>query len=421
MSLRLMALAILAMAPCAFAQTPSLPAVLSLDDAIDRVALIHPDLRLVQSRRQVLDADLQTAGLRPPLSLGADVANVLGTGPYSGGRRAELTVTLAGVLERGGKLDARRTLARANIDALAPQREILRLDLLAETARRYLAVTAALRQREIAEQDIAQRRRAVAAAQLRLDAGASPESSLLTAQAALSQAELDRDRAFQAEHAARIHLAALWNEREADFATVSGDPLALPALADFQQLARLIERTPELAALAGDARIREAQLNLARSEAKADVQWQAGVRGLSESGDAALVGGFALPLGTAARAAPGIRAAETALAATPVERTAMLVRLSSTLAAAHGTYSTARLEVSRLDEEVLPKLARAERAADQAWRRGAISYLEWSQLQSQRVQARNRQLAAALQAQNALIEIQRLTGQSAVADAATLP
>jgi len=421
MSLRLMALAILAMAPCAFAQTPSLPAVLTLDDAIGRVALTHPDLRLVQSRRQVLDADLQAAGLRPPLSVGADVSNVLGTGSYSGARRAELTVTLASVLERGGKLDARRTLAQANLDTLAPQRETLRLDLLAETARRYLAVTGTLRQREIAEEDIAQRRRAVAAAQRRLEAGASPESSLLTAQAALAQAELDRDRAIQAEQSARIQLAALWNDREATFATVSGDPLTLPALADFRQLAELIERTPELAALAGDARVREAQLSLARSDAKANVQWQVGVRSLSETDDVALVGGFSMPLGTATRAAPDIRAAEARLAATPVERTAMMIRLSSTLAAAHGTYSTARLEVGRLGAEVLPALARAERAADQAWQRGAISYLEWSQLQSQRVQARSRQLSAALQAQNALIEIQRLTGQSALADVTTTP
>src|SRR5690606_42105786 len=60
---------------------------------------------------------------------------------------AELTVTLAGVLERGGKLDARRAVAQANLDSLAPQRETVRLDLMAEVARRYLAVTDARQQR----------------------------------------------------------------------------------------------------------------------------------------------------------------------------------------------------------------------------------------------------------------------------------
>src|SRR5690606_24972263 len=149
--------------------------------------------------------------------------------------------SLAGMLERGGKLDARRALAQANIDALAPQREILRLDIMAEVARRYLAITAATAQRRIAVDDIEQRARAVRAARLRLEAGASPAATLMTAQAALAQAELDRDRADQAVRAARLSLAALWNAHSVDFDTASGDPLRLPALQDFSQLAALLE------------------------------------------------------------------------------------------------------------------------------------------------------------------------------------
>lgn len=420
MLLRLAALCAFAVMSCAHAQAPSSAQILTLDDAVSRVAATHPDLRLVELRRQVLDAERQAAGFRPPLTFGADLGNVGGSGVYSGLRRAELTVSLAGVLERGGKLDARRTLAQANLDATAPQREIARLDLLAETARRYLAITAALREREIAEIDIEQRRRAVDAARRRLEAGASPQSSLLTAQATLAQAELDRDRARQAELAARQHLAALWNDRQAALGTVTGDPLALPALQDVARLGDLLDRTPELAMLAGEERVREAQLQLARTQARGDLQWQVGLRSFAQGNDVAMVGGVAMPLGSAARAAPRIRSAELMLRATPAMRQALVIQLYSTLAAAHGSYRTAQLEVGRLGEEVLPRLARAEQAADEAWRRGAISYLEWSQLQSQRIQARQRQLQAALQAQTALIEIQRLTGRSALADTADL-
>jgi cobalt-zinc-cadmium efflux system outer membrane protein len=67
----------------------------------------------------------------------------------------------------------------------------------------------------------------------------------------------------------------------------------------------------------------------------------------------------------------------------------------------------------------LPKLARAESAAERAYRGGAISYLEWAQLQSERTNARKQQLEAALDAQRALIEIQRLTGQAFVASPAS--
>lgn len=414
---RLAALAALAIAPCAIAQVPSPPEPLTLDAAISRVARTHPDLRLPVLQRAAAAARYEGAGFKPPLAFGVDIENALGTGASRGFDASEVTVSLAGVLERGGKLDARRALAQANIDTLAPQREITRLDLMGEVARRYLAITAARGQRRIALDDIEQRRRAVAAARVRLQAGASPASTLMTAQAALAQAELDRDRAVQAERAARLALAALWNAREADFTEVSGEPLQLPALEDFQQLAALLSDTPELALIAGEARVREAQLQLARSELRGNLSWQLGMRNNRDSGDTALVGGFSLPLGNARRAGPEIRAAEAELAMSAVQRESRALQLYSTLAEAHGRYATARLEVARLDSDVLPQLQRAEKAAESAWRAGAISYLEWAQLQAMRIEARQRQLDAALAAQTALIEIQRLTGQPLVATA----
>lgn len=415
MWMRLAALAAIAFVPCVYAQGTTPAAPLTLDDAIARVAQYHPDLRLAQAQRPVWEARRDAAGLSPPLTVGVELENALGSGDARGVDAAEVTVTLAGVLERGGKLDARRAVAQANLDSLAPQRETARLDLMAEVARRYLAVTDARQQLRIAETDIEQRRRAVAAARLRLQAGASPESVLMTAQAMLAQAELDRDRARQMDQSARAALSALWRQREPGFDVVTGDPMQLPALQDFAVLAEELQRTPELAVLAGERRIREAQVQLARTQARPDVSWQVGVRNARDTRDTSLVAGFSLPLGSVRRAEPEIRAAEAELALNSVEREARALQLYATLAEAHGRYLTSRLEVTRMERDVLPQLKRAENAAEKAWRAGAISYMEWAQLQAMRIEARQRQLEAAIAAQTALIEIQRLTGQSMVA------
>ena len=415
MWMRLAALAAIAFVPCVYAQGTTPAAPLTLDDAIARVAQYHPDLRLAQAQRPVWEARRDAAGLSPPLTVGVELENALGSGDARGFDAAEVTVTLAGVLERGGKLDARRAVAQANLDSLAPQRETARLDLMAEVARRYLAVTDARQQLRIAETDIEQRRRAVAAARLRLQAGASPESVLLTAQAMLAQAELDRDRARQMDQSARAALSALWRQREPGFDVVTGDPMQLPALQDFAVLAEELQRTPELAVLAGERRIREAQVQLARTQARPDVSWQVGVRNSRDTRDTSLVAGFSLPLGSVRRADPEIRAAEAELALNSVERDARALQLYATLAEAHGRYLTSRLEVTRMARDVLSQLQRAENAAEKAWRAGAISYMEWAQLQAMRIDARQRQLEAAIAAQTALIEIQRLTGQSMVA------
>ena len=410
-----------ALAACVVALAVALPthaaAPLSLDDAFARVADTHPQLRLFDARNDVLRAELERATLGPALVAGAELENAFGTGEASGLGGAEVTLTLASVLERGGKLDARRILANSRIDALAVEREAQRLDLLAEVARRYLDIVAAQQQARIAALDVAQRQGTVAAARERHVAGASPESVVFTAQAALARAELDKARAEERADAARQHLAALWGERAPGFSVVGQDVTALPAIAGFDVLEDWLERTPELAQFVGERRIREARLQLARSEATPDVDWQVGVRRLQESGDFGLVGSISVPLGTRSRAQPGIRAAEAELAALSVEREAKGLALYSTLAEAHGRYRVARIEVRRLGEDVLPRLAKAEAAAAQAYRAGAASYLEWATLQAEHTDARRQQLDAALAAHRALVEIQRLTGQPFVATA----
>ncbi|GAB3749921.1 TolC family protein [Lysobacter olei] len=413
MSFRLAALAAL-VAVSAIAWPAHAADRLSLDDAFARVAQSHPDLRLFGTRQDVLVAEFDRAALRPALVAGASVENAFGTGEASGLQSAELTLSLASVLERGGKLDARRTLVQSRIDALAVEREARRLDLLAEVARRYLAMVAAHRQRAIADLDIAQRQRTVAGARHRLQAGASPESVVFTAQAALARAELDRARAEQRLAAARQHLAALWGERAPSFDVVATDPMALPDVAPLRQLTTTLEQTPELVQFVGERRIREARLQLARSDARADLNWEVGIRRLQATDDVALIGSVSMPLGANRRAQPGIRVAEAELAALEIERESKGLSLYSTLVDAHGRYLTAQVEVERLRSDVLPKLAKAEAAAERAYRAGAISYLEWAQLQSERTNVRKQQLDAALEAQRALIEIQRLTGESLV-------
>ena len=409
-------LAALAACVAAMLALPALAADrLTLDDAFARVEQAHPDLRLAGGQRSVLTAELDRASFKPPLVVGASAENILGTGEASGLSGAELTLTLASVLERGGKLDARRALVQSRIDSLALQRESKRLDLLAEVARRYLAVVSAQRQREIADLDIGQRKRTVAGARQRLQAGASPESVVLTAEAALARAELERARSVQREAGARQHLAALWGERDPSFQVVAGSPLALPKVASFDELTTWLARTPEIAQFAGEQRIREARLQLARTQATPDIDWQVGVRRLQATDDFGFVASASMPLGARSRAEPEIRVAEAELALLEIERESRNLSLYSTLADAHGRYLSAQLEVRRLGSEVIPKLGRAESAAERAYRAGAISYLEWAQLQSERTSARKQQLEAALEAQRALIEIQRLTGQPFVA------
>lgn len=382
----------------------------SLDTAFEHVERSHPDLRVFAHTGRTLIAERDLAGQTPPLTVGVDIENALGTGAYRGVDGVEVTLTLASVLERGGKRAARQALVASRIDALAVQRESKRLDLLAEVARRYLDLLGLQGGMAIADADIAQRERTVAAAKRRFDAGAAPRSVWLSAQAAQARASLERERIGAMTASAWRRLALLWGDRMPGAAPMlAGNALSLPPVRQFDVLRDLLDSSPMLRAFADERRVREAKLELARSARATDIDWQVGVRRLREDNDWALVAGVSLPLGAASRAGPGIRAAESDLATLEVEREGSELALYATLADADGRYRAAQIEVERFGTDVLPAIERAEAAAEQAFRAGASSYLEWAQLQSERTAARREQLAVALDGLRALIEIQRLT------------
>lgn len=420
MSFRLAALAAWVVVACvplmAHAAAPS-----TLDDAFKRVLQTHPDIRIYRPAEAGLVAEADRAALAPALVAGIALENAPGTGDLAGVQGAELTLSLSSVLERGGKREARRALAARRIDGLGVRRASTELDLLADVARRYLDVVAAQAQAQIAMRDVAQRQRTVAAAQRRVAAGASPQAVQLTAEAMFSRAQLDLSRAEAQVTAAWRRLAVLWGDTAAVVVpSLVAAPLRLPDIPEFAVLAETLRASPDLRRFADEARIREARLQLARTSATPDIEWQAGLRRLQADDAWALTGSLSMPLGGARRADPDIRFASAELESLGLERESAELALVATLAQAHGQFIAAKSDVDLARSELLPRLVRAEQAAERAYRAGALSYLEWAQLQSETTAARSRQLAAAIDAHRALIEIQRLTAEPFVlATAAT--
>lgn len=397
------------------------PHTVRLDDAFERTLQSHPELQRAAFRRSVLAAEVDTAALRPPLIVGASLENAFGTGEVRGVHGAEVSLTVGSTLERSGKRQARIEVARARLATVDLDHEAKRLDVLAEVARRYVEAAAAQAEVDAHRANVAQRQATVAAASKRVQAGASPASVALAAEAALARAELERDRAQVAARAARRRLSVLWGERDPAFDRVEADLAHISAVPGFAELAVLVDTTPELRRFAGESRLREAQLQLAQAQGTPDVTWEAGLQRLQESSDTALLGRASIPLGSQARAAPGIRAAQAELDELEFARAASALTLYATLAEAHGRAEVDALAVRRASETILPALARAEESAADAYRAGALSYLEWAQLQAELLAARREQIAAARSAHLALIEIQRLTATPFGASLETSP
>lgn len=388
---------------------------LSLDEAFARVINLNPELQQFEQRGKALAAERDAAALQPPLVVGAVLENAAGTGNSRGLHEAELTLSLASVLERGSKPQARSTVLARRIDALGTEREARRLDLLAETVRRYLGVAAAERLHGLLVDARRARQRIADAARTLHRAGGAAQATVLAAEAAVARAATEERLAAARIDDARRQLAALWGEREPDITIDSPPLLALPALPGRQDLATLLEDIPDITRFADEARVREAQLALARSAAVPDLSWEFGIRRLQATDDTALVAGISMPFGTRARSRNGIVAAQAELDAIGSERETAARTLYATLVEAHARYGAAAAEVAALGNEVIPLLARASKAAASAYRAGAATYTDWAQIESERAAARREQHQLALDAWLALIEIQRLTGHAFIA------
>jgi cobalt-zinc-cadmium efflux system outer membrane protein len=393
-------------------------ATLTLHEALARAADQHPELKAFGFLARQLEAERARAALAPAQRIGIEFENVPGTGGLSGVDGAEVTLSLAGVLERGGKRAAQRALAERRFDAQGVARAKAELDLAAEVAQRYLDLVGAESLAAIAGDDVAQRERAVDAAARRVQAGAAPESAQLGAEALLARARLGQRRAAVEREAAWRRLQSLWGARDSGAVPATrADVLRLPPLPEFAQLVQRLERSPELRAFADEERVREARLRIAQSAGTADVDWRVGVRRVESADGWGVVAGFSLPLDARGRAEPEVSAARAEREALTFERDAGSRRLESLLALAHGQYAGARVEVELTRDDVLPRLLRAEAAAERAYRAGALSYQEWALLQAETTAARQSQLAAALAAHRALVEIQRLTAEPILATA----
>lgn len=392
---------------CALAQAPR---VLTLETAFARTLEKHPELARFGHMREVAQASKDLEAQRPPLRLGLDLENAPRSGQDSTFDSAETTLSLASMFELGDKRDARVAVADAQVSALALQQEARRADLLAEVARRYLDFVATQALADLATAEVTQREKAVEATAQRVRAGATPESVRLAAEASLARATLQRTRLLAQSRAEALKLAILWGERDPGFDRGTGDPLRVPAVPTLQSLRDLLSQSPELRRFADESRLREARLQLARSSRSMDLEWRVGIRRLEEDGSWAGVAGVSMPLGSASRAEPRVRAAQAELAALALEREAEALTLEATLVEAHTRLINAAAEVSAVRDQLLPKFEQADRAAERAFRAGALTYTEWAQLQSEAMTARAEQLAAAVEAHRALIEIQRLTG-----------
>lgn len=395
---------------------PPSASALGLEEAVVRTAAVHPDLRGFVIKRRSLAIEASQADLRPALSAGLELENVAGSGGYSGVDDVEATLTLAGILERGGKRAARQALAATRIDALAVEREAKELDVLAEVARRYLDLAEAQARLPMIERSLERQRELAKAARRRFQEGASPEVLALSAESAITRRALALESARRDVDLAWRTLALMWADSAPGEAPILPARSAeLPALKNLETLVPGLRRSPDLRYFAEAERVQDARRRLASAGRQFDLSWQVGVRRFEATDDTALVAGITVPLGMRSRAAldESLEAENLELIASTRDATSLA--LETMLVRVHGEIASSISQVRALEGDILPRLSKSAAQAQRAYAAGALSYFESMQLQNEITEAEWEALSLRFAIDRKLVELQRLTGEPIVA------
>ncbi len=383
-------------------------AIVGLDEAIRKTLSSNPSLIAFGYQIEAQRGRLTQSELRPNPELDILVENALGSGDFQGVDRAETTLSLGWVLERG-KRQARVAAAHASISVFESEANLRRTDAAAQTARLFLDSLANQELLVQTQAAVTLAEATVAAVGKRVHAGRTPDADLARAEAQLARTQLAHEDIEHELKTSNHRLAAQWGETRPDFLKVSGDLHKIPEIEDFKDLLNRIEQNPELSRYLTQQRLRQAELRLAESEAKPNWRVNAGIRRLEQSDDQALVAGITIPLALRNRNQGQIAEARANLAGVEADRNATRLQLETQLFAFYQELQHSLHRTKALREEILPRVEKALADTQRAYTAGRYGYFELQLVQSDVLSTRMALVDASVDAHKRLIEIERLT------------
>lgn len=385
---------------------------LRLADAIAKSLKQHPSLRGFVFNTRIQDAQVSAATLRPLPQAELVVEDFAGTGAHSGLSAAQTTLSLSQLIELGGKREGRIAVAEAARTGLRTRLAAQQLDVVAEVARRFVAVLEGQARLDIAAQGLSVAENALAQVGRRVQAARAPPAESARAGAQLWEARLLLEYAEHELEIERHALAAAMGEKTATFGRAEGDLLQLSPVAAFPELVARLDSAPEFLQFADEERLRDAEIRLAEIRSRPDLKATLGVRRLEQNDDIALVAGVSLPLFTKRTAQPQIDAARAARERIGVDRESVWLATQSSLFSQYQQLEHSRGLANVLRAELIPRLETALEQTAYAYERGRYSYLEWTTAQQDLLDARRRLVQAAKDFHILRIEIERVTGES---------
>ena len=383
---------------------------LTLDQAIINVLERSPRLKAADYESKAAAARIRTAQQSTSYRGSIELENFAGSGSFSGADALETTLSLTKVLELGDKAKLRGDLSNNKAMILSNEQDSRRLDLLAETTKRFIEVVTNQQRLANAKNSITITKRSQQVVRKRVSAGKSPNAELRRAKIALARSELELEHAEHELETARLKLVTLWGETKVSFTTAAANLFEIEQVKPFESLVLLLEHNPDLVRFATEKRLNQSRALLARSRGQADMEISGGLRHFNATDDSALLLSLKVPFGSTSRASSSIKEAEMMALADPLVYQQQYLSLYATLFELHQEIKHAIGAVSALQKTIIPQAEQALKDYEKAYATGRYSFLELTEAQQLLIDLKLELVITASDYHHYRIEIDRLTG-----------
>jgi len=397
----------LAFPQSAFAQNSSI----NLNWAMQQTLLHNPQLAQYPYQLRISDGDLIQAQQRPLPTLAMSAENIFGQDEFTATDSAEFTLTLGQTIELGGKRDSRVAYATASTARKQSEYEQMRLDVLAETGRRYYQLLRSQSLQGWIERRVASELQALEVVQKRTKAGAAGKADSSKMQLRLSRSKALAMQISGQLRLARSALAAMWAAKPS-FVTVSGELLQLPSLPTAVDITGLIAESPALNLQQSMMRLADAQVQLAKANSKVDLDVNVGLRRFQATGDQALVFNVSMPIPIANPNRGRISAANAARELSQLQLEQIRRQLQLSFLAVQQTLENYSQYAQVISQELLPQARQLLADTEAGYSLGRYSVLQWSDAQAEKFALERELIDTHQQIYLQLLELERVTGQS---------
>ncbi len=372
----------------------------------------HPELHAGRLESQAAESRVTQAAQRPNPGLSLEAENFGGNDGLQGFDGAEYTAQLEQTVELGGKRGKRIRAAEAEKQLAGFDLAAKRLDIRAETGRRFVALQGAQERLALSKESLALAEEFVRAVAARVRAGKAAPMEEDKAQILLAQQKAAMDSAQRDLQVARVQLSAMWGSPTPAFDRASGDLQVVPSLPEVASLTARMTANPDWARWAAELEQRQAVLGRERAARVPDVTLSGGMRRYSETDSAAFVAGLSVPLPVFDRNQGRIREATLLVQKAEQQRRAAEVEAMAALTGAYQTLAAALRKIETLKRDVIPRSKSVFDSVQKAYAEGKYTYLDVLDARRTFFDARAEYVEALVLGHKARADVERFVGDA---------